>query len=156
MARKPHITLNLPKKDKQALNSMLSGGNLKVRTAKRINVLMQMNDGLPSPAAAKAARVTPETARAIVARYKAGGILKALYDAPRPGGKPVFNQKTGSQVIAMVCSKPPEGRARWTLDLIKEQVLKKGIVRSIGRETIRVLLHSHDIKPWREKNVVRA
>jgi hypothetical protein len=26
----------------------------------------------------------------------------------------------------------------------------------VGRETIRVLLSSHDLKPWREKNVVHS
>ena len=56
----------------------------------------------------------------------------------------------------MVCSDPPEGRARWTVRLIAEEVVKRKLVPKVGRETIRVLLLSHDVKPWREKNVVGA
>lgn len=51
----------------------------------------------------------------------------------------------------MVCGPPPDGRARWTVRLIVEEVLKRGIVEAIGRETVRVLLKNHELKPWREK-----
>ena len=54
----------------------------------------------------------------------------------------------------MVCSNPPEGRARWTVRLIAEEAVKRKLVPRVGRETIRVLLLSHEFKPWREKNVV--
>ena len=54
----------------------------------------------------------------------------------------------------MTCTDPPAGAARWTVRLIAEQVVKRKLVPHVGRETIRVLLQSHDLKPWREKNVV--
>ena len=56
----------------------------------------------------------------------------------------------------MVCSAPPEGQARWTVRLVAEQAVRRKLVPKVGRETIRVLLLDHDLKPWREKNVVRA
>jgi putative transposase len=56
----------------------------------------------------------------------------------------------------MVCAAPPAGQARWTVRLIVEQAQKKKLVPRVGRETIRMLLQDHDLKPWREKNVVRA
>jgi hypothetical protein len=34
--------------------------------------------------------------------------------------------------------------------------VKRKLARRVGRETIRILLQSHDLKPWREKNVVRG
>ena len=61
-----------------------------------------------------------------------------------------------SGLIAMVCSNPPEGRARWTVRLVAEEAVKRKLVPRVGRETIRILLLSHDLKPWREKNVVVA
>src|SRR6202140_3497428 len=51
----------------------------------------------------------------------------------------------------MVCSDPPEGRARWTVRLVAEEAVKRRPVPRVGRETIRVLLLHHDLKPWREK-----
>jgi putative transposase len=53
----------------------------------------------------------------------------------------------------MVCSSPPEGRARWTVRLVAEEAVKRKLVARVGRETIRLLLLSHGLKPWREKNV---
>jgi hypothetical protein len=49
----------------------------------------------------------------------------------------------------MVCSSPPEGRARWTVRLVAEEAGKRKLVPRVGRETIRILLLSHDLKPWR-------
>jgi hypothetical protein len=60
------------------------------------------------------------------------------------------------RIVAMVCGQPPKGRARWSVRLIAEEALKRKIVPRLGRETIRVLLQHHDLKPWREKNVVSA
>jgi hypothetical protein len=54
----------------------------------------------------------------------------------------------------MVCSDPPEGFARWTVRLVAEEAVKRRLAPCVGRETIRILLLSHDLKPWREKNVV--
>jgi len=59
------------------------------------------------------------------------------------------------RMIAMVCSEPPEGPARWTVRLVAEEAVKRKLVPRVGRETIRILLLHHDLKPWREKNVVR-
>lgn len=56
----------------------------------------------------------------------------------------------------MVCSEPPEGRARWTVRLVVQEAIKRKLVPRVGRETIRILLLDHDLKPRREKNVVRG
>jgi hypothetical protein len=53
-----------------------------------------------------------------------------------------------------VCGPPPQGRARWTVRLIAEEAVKRKLTPAVGRETIRILLEGHDLKPWREKNVV--
>lgn len=56
----------------------------------------------------------------------------------------------------MVCSDPPERFARWTVRLVTEQAVKRRLVPRVGRETIRLLLLDHDLRPWRGKNVVRS
>ena len=58
--------------------------------------------------------------------------------------------------LTMGCSDPPEGFARWTVRLLAEEAVKRKLVPRVGRETIRILLLHHDLKPWREKNVVRG
>jgi hypothetical protein len=39
---------------------------------------------------------------------------------------------------------------------VAQEAVKRRLVPQVGRETIRILLQSHDLKPWREKNVVRG
>ena len=56
----------------------------------------------------------------------------------------------------MVCSRPPTGRAHWSVRLIAEEAVKRKLVAKVGRETIRILLQSHELKPWREKKLVRG
>ena len=65
----------------------------------------------------------------------------------------MLDESQKQRLIAMVCSNPPEGRARWTVRLVAEEAVKRKLVPRVGRETIGVLLLSHDLKPWRGKNV---
>jgi hypothetical protein len=51
----------------------------------------------------------------------------------------------------MVCGPPPAGRARWSARLIAQEAVKRKLIEHIGPETMRLLLQSHDLKPWREK-----
>ena len=101
-------------------------------------------------------RVIPLTAQAnrnIGRRYQQGGLDRAMYEKPRPGAAEVLDDSQKQRLIAMVCSSPPEGRARWTVRLVAQEAVKRKLVPRVGRETIRILLLSHDLKPWREKNV---
>ena len=52
----------------------------------------------------------------------------------------------------MVCSEPPDGSYRWTLDLIADEAEKRDLIdRSISREQVRIILQEHELKPWQEK-----
>jgi putative transposase len=84
-------------------------------------------------------------------RYLDGGLERALFDAARPGKAPALDRQQQQRIIAVVCSPPPAGRARGTVRLLTEEAIKRKLAPHIGRETIRVLLESHDLKPWRKK-----
>jgi Homeodomain-like domain len=99
-------------------------------------------------------KLTAKAVRVIGHRYRKGGLERALYEKQRPGAAEVLQAADKQRIIAMVCSDPPGGRARWTVRLIAEEAVKRKLVPRVGRETIRILLQSHDLKPWREKNVV--
>jgi beta-phosphoglucomutase-like phosphatase (HAD superfamily) len=99
-------------------------------------------------------RLTAKAVREIGRRYEARGLEQALYERPRPGAAALLADHQKQRIIAMVCSAPPEDRARWTVRLVAEEAVKRRLVARVGRETIRLLLLHHDLKPWREKNVV--
>ena len=156
MGRKTIITVNLKKEDELIIKKILSSGSQKVRVIKRARALQLFNEGKNSPIVGRYVGITPETARRIAQNYNNGNLQSALYEKSRPGNKRALNEKQANQIIALACTDPPKGYHRWTIELLKEKAIKNKYVNYVGRETIRVLLNSHDIKPWREKNVVCA
>jgi len=51
-----------------------------------------------------------------------------------------LNEQQEAHLVAVACSTPPEGRARWTLELLQERLIEDGIVAGIAPETVRLLL----------------
>jgi hypothetical protein len=100
--------------------------------------------------------LTAQAIRKIGHRHEEGGLERALYEKQRSGADPLLEDSEKLRIIAMIRSDPPEGLARWTVRLVAEKAVKRRLVPCVGRETIRVLLLSHGLKPWREKNVVRG
>ena len=111
---------------------------------------------MSAPQIATVLTLTRQSVRNLARRYQQGGLERALYDKQRPGAASLLSTKQRQRIIAMVCSDPPQGRARWTVRLLAAEAVQRGLVPRAGRETIRILLRSHDLKPWREKNVVRS
>lgn len=154
MQRSPQVRLR--SEDREFLSGLLRGGIAPVRVIKHAQVLWHLDQGHSPPQAAAAIGVSPKTARRIGRRYREGTLADALEDRPRPGGAPLLRPREAQRIIAMVCGPPPEGQARWSVRLIASEAVNRKLVPHVGRETIRVLLQNHELKPWREKNVVRA
>jgi len=143
-------------KDRKDLRKLLGGGVQQVRVVLRAVALLQLAKGVSAPRIAGMVPLTPQAIRKIGHRYRQGGLERALYEKQRPGAETLLEDSQKQRIIAMVCSDPPEGFARWTVRLVAEEAVKRRLVPRVGRETIRILLLSHDLKPWREKNVVRG
>jgi putative transposase len=154
MAR-PALRIHLSPQDQDQLRELLTGGVQQVRVVLRALALLQLDSGLSAPQVAKMVQLTPQAVRKIAHRYIDEGLDRALFERPRPGAAELLDSAQKQRIVAMVCSEPPAGYARWTVRLVTEQAVKRKLVPGVGRETIRILLQSHDLKPWREKNVVR-
>jgi len=148
--------VRLSRRERQELRRLLQSGLQPVRTVLRALALLQLADGQPIRQVAKSVALTPKTIWLTSQRYRQGGLERALYERPRPGKAALLDAQHRQRIVALACGRPPEGRSRWTVRLLTEEVVKRKLVPRVGRETIRVLLESHDLKPWREKNVVRG
>ena len=148
------MPFRLKTQDAKALDVLLHGGVQQVRVVLRVLALQHLHRGASAPEVAQLVPLTPQAIRRIAHRYRRGGMASALYERPRPGAAEVLAAAEKQRIVAMACSAPPPGAARWTVRLIAQEAVKRRLVPRVGRETIRVLLQSHDLKPWREKNVV--
>ena len=152
MAR-PALRIEISAKDQKELRTLVSGGVQQVRVVLRALTLLQLARGVAATRISEVIPLTPQAIRNVARRYQQGGLDRALYEKPRPGAAELLDASQKQRLIAMVCGSPPEGRARWTVRLVAEEAVKRKLVPRVGRETIRILLLSHELKPWREKNV---
>ena len=153
---RPALRVKVSKKDQAALKKLLSGGMEQVRVVLRAVALQRLAEGTGAPQIAEVLPMTRQAVRNLARRYQQGGLERALHDKQRPGAASLLSTGQRQRIIAMVCADPPQGRARWTVRLVAEEAVKRRLVPRVGRETIRVLLLNHDLKPWRKKNVVRG
>lgn len=151
-SKKYIVSLNEVEKNK--LTELVRKGKHSARTLVRARVLLLTHVGQTDRDIGLVLGLAPLTPRDIRKRYVEGGLDRALFDAPRPGQPEVLTPEQKAKITAIACTNPPEGYARWTLDLLEERVAKN--IKRIGRTTIHRILLANDLQPWREKNVVHS
>jgi hypothetical protein len=150
------IELKLKAEDRQQLRALLSHGLISARIFKRARVLQLLDEGRHSAQVCLALGTTRDLVRRIGLRYLKEGLAQALFERERPGSARLLDARHETQLVSLVCSPPPEGHARWTVRLVAQEAKARGLVKTVGRETVRLLLKHHDIKPWREKKVLHS
>jgi transposase len=148
---RPALRIEIPSEDKKELKKLLSGGVQPVRVVLGLWLFCSWLKASRHHGS-RAWSLTAQAVRKIGHRYQEAGLERALDEKERPGAAALVEDSQKQRIIAMVCSDPPEGCARWTVRLVAEEAIKRRL--RVGRETIRVLLLHHDLKPWREKHVV--
>jgi hypothetical protein len=84
-------------------------------------------------------------------RFVEGNLARALDEEPRPGAARKLSGYEEALLVATACSSPPEGRARWTLELLAGEMLRLTQHQRLSRETVRRRLAENALKPWRQK-----
>jgi putative transposase len=115
-------------KDQKELRKLLSAGVQQVRVVLRALALLQFAKGPSAPGIADVIPLTAQAIRNVGRGYRQGGLARALYEKQRPGAAAVLDDSQKQRLIAMVCSSPPEGRARWTVRLVAQEAVKRKLV----------------------------
>ena len=148
--------VRLRARERRLLYNVQRDGQVDALSARRARILELLADGMRQVDVASATGAGIATVGRTRRRLLEDGLEIAVWGFKAPGARPLLDEKQKTRIIALACTPPPAGRAKWTTALLAEQAVTAGIVASIGRETIRLTLHERGIKPWREKNVVRA
>lgn len=149
-------TIKLSAQQRRQLKNITTKGRHNARVIKRAQVLLASHRGSTDTDIAAQVDVSVRTVERVRKRYTADGLDRALYDAPRPGAKRKLTDKAEARLVAIACSQPPTGHEHWTLELLRQRLVKDGVVESISTVAIWQHLTDRDIKPWREKNVVHS
>jgi transposase len=122
------LSVRLSKRNREKLRQLLRRGLQPVRTTLRALTLLQLDAGQAASQVATNVQLTAKAVREIGRRYEDGGLDRALYDKQRPGAASLLETSQKQRIIAMVCSDPPEGRARWTVRLMAEEAVKRKLL----------------------------
>lgn len=129
----------------------LRRGSTPVRVANRARILLLVHEGCTNDEVAHRVGCGTATVKRVLKKQRTQGLERALHDAPRPGRERALTYQQTQELIALACSKPPEGRDRWTVSLLTQHFR-----HPVGRTTVHRILQEDGLKPWREKNVVRS
>jgi transposase len=143
MPAKYKVTLTAD--EHHALNALVSKGNAGARKLLHARILLKA-DATTGPnwsdaQITAALDVGQSTVHRVRQAFVEAG-LEAALNAKRPTERQ-YRKLDGAQearLVALACSAPPEGRLRWTLQLLADKCVELKVVDSIGRECVRTTL----------------
>jgi transposase len=143
--------VDLSQAERDELKALLSGGQCAVRKLKRAQMLLAADAGASDEAIATSVGVGGSTVYRTKRRFVLGNLELALREEPRPGAERKLSGKEEALLVATACSRPPAGRARWTLDLLAGEMVRLTEHDSLSGETVRRRLAENELKPWRKE-----
>jgi transposase len=143
--------VELSEAERHELRAMLNGGRHAARKLKRAQILLATDAGVPDETIATSLAVGGSTVYRTKRRFVEGDLARALDEEPRPGAARKLSGPEEALLVATACSSPPEGRARWTLELLAGEMVRLTEHQRLSRETVRRRLAENALKPWRQK-----
>src|ERR1700754_1437903 len=135
--------------ERTQLSALLNGGRHAARKVKRAQILLAADAGVSDGVIASSLSVGGSPVYRPKRRFVQGNLELALSEEARPGASRKLSGKEAALLIATACSNPPEGRKRWTLDLLAGAMVRLTEHEGVSRETVRRRLAEDDLKPWR-------
>jgi transposase len=142
--------VELSQAERNELTAMLSKGKRAARKLKRAQILLAADAGRGDEEIVRTVAVSGSTVSRTKRRFVEGNLERALSEDPRPGAERKLTGKEEALLVATACANPPEGRARWTLELLADAMVKLTGHESLSGETVRRRLAENGLKPWRK------
>ena len=143
--------VKLSDEERQQLLALIKKGIHQTRKITRARILLLADEERPYNGIATYLHCSEPTVTNICRRYCKESLGIAINDKPRPGAPRKLDGRFEAKVTAIACSEPPEGRARWTLRLLADQLVELGFIESISHTQVGRILEKNDLKPWQHK-----
>lgn len=136
--------VTLTEQERDALKKMVSAGKGAARKLLHARILLLSDMGEHGrhrcdDEITDALEVSRSTIYRLRERFVADSLEAALVPRkmPRRPDKIKIQGETEKKLIALACSDPPEGRCRWTMELLADHIVQLGMVKKIAQETVR-------------------
>jgi hypothetical protein len=139
--------VRLTSEERATLQRLVSVGKAAARKILHARILLQADQGPDGPGwkdqeIAEGLMAHPRTIANVRQRLVEQGLEAALNRKKRlsPPVEPKLDGKAEARLIALRCGLPPEGRMRWTLQLLADKLVELNVVDSVSYETVRRVL----------------
>jgi transposase len=130
--------VDLMKEEKAELLELVRKGEARVRKMNRAHILLLADEGRTDKDIAQALHTSPSTVERTRRRFVEGGLEHALNESPRPGGRRKLDgHQQEAYLVALACSDPPEGKKRWSMQMLADRLVELKVVDEISDETVR-------------------
>ena len=133
--------VRLDPEEREYLQSLINKGGRSPAVLKRVRILLKADQGWPDTRIAEFAEVSLSTVYRVRQRCVEQGLESAIFR--KQSGSRLYRKLDGkgeAQLIALACSEAPEGRSRWTLQLLADRLVALEVVDSISHECVRATL----------------
>lgn len=143
MVKKYIVTLS--EEERQFLEQFTTTGRHAAYQINHARILLKADqnqaDGSWSDTAIQQALdVSIRTIERVRQRFVEEGLQAALKQRPGAGRNRQIQGEQEAHLIALRCSEPPQGKGRWTLRLLADQMVELGHLESTSYETVRQTL----------------
>jgi transposase len=129
--------VDLSEAERRELRAVLRKGKASARRLTRARILLLAAENRPDEEVAAVLHTSRSTVERLRRRFVTHGLEAALSERPRPGAAPKLDDRGQATLIALACSKPPEGRTTWTMQLLAHELVVRRVVPSISDEAVR-------------------
>lgn len=143
--RNEKYIVKLSEEEREELSMVVNQGKAAAYKIKHAHILLKADENGPSwpdIRIAEAFNCDPKTIPNVRKRFVEGGLDRALErkKQDRLSRERILDGAGEAYLISLACSKPPQGRSSWTLNLLSEKLVELKIVESISHETVRQTL----------------
>lgn len=135
--RTKRYRVELTDAERAELEAMLRRGRASARRLMRARVLLSAAEDRLDQETAAAVRCGERTVQRLRQRFVQGGLEHALADRPRPGAARLLDGRAEAHLVALACSTPPDGRAKWSMRLLADRLVQAKVVDAVSDETVR-------------------
>lgn len=151
MGRAKYV-VTLSEVQREEVVRLTRSGKSSARMVARAHILAKADQGWTNARIAEALHVTQGTVCRTKRRFVEAGLEDALSERPRPGRPPKLDERGEAHLIALACSRAPEGHDHWTLRLLAGKLVELGMASSISHEGVRKRLKKTPSNRGRRRN----
>ncbi len=132
--------VQLTREEREQLQKLISRGVAPARKLTRARILLKVDAGMTRTKISQVLDVTNNTVTNVCRSFQTQRLACIERKDPNREYEHSLDGEAEAHLVAIACSKPPEGRERWTLRLLQAEMVKRNYVDEVSHETIRTAL----------------